>query len=218
MRGHRWLVAALAAWGALGASARAQMPGQPVLQNAWTNPGLTVAGNFGASEGTRGYGVAASWGPASGRLALALGAGALDPKEGKTVGAAGARLSIPAPGLRRDRAVGLAVFAGVGGARPEGGSLLYVPAGIAGGWRRAIGETRGISVYVAPFYGWSRISADGVSQSDGVVRVSVGVDFAVTRSIGVSGGYETGQTAGEGNPGATGDVFGLGISYALGRR
>jgi hypothetical protein len=42
--------------------AAAQMPGAPILQNAWASPGIVVAFNFaGGSEGPV-YSAAASWG------------------------------------------------------------------------------------------------------------------------------------------------------------
>jgi hypothetical protein len=49
------------------------------------------------------------------------------------------------------------------------------------------------------------------------VRASFGVDVAVVPSLGITVGYELGQTADADEPGATGGTFGVGISYAFRR-
>lgn len=209
----------LAVLGALAAeTAAAQMPGQPVLQNAWVNPGITLAANAGIANEANGYAAALSWAPGGARFGLAAGLGAYVPDGGSTTTAFGARLAVPIPVLRRDGSFGVAAFAGGGAARDGDTRLVRLPAGIALGWRKALGETRGISAYATPFYAWSRATVGDVSVSDGAVRVSAGLDFAVTRSIGVSAGYETGQKSVDGNPGPAGDVFGVGVSYLLRRR
>jgi len=81
---------------------------------------------------------------------------------------------------------------------------------------RAFGANgRGVSAYLSPFYSWARVRQDQQTITHGLFRVSVGVDAAVSQSVGVTIGYETGANAGEGQPGATGGIFGLGVSYAL---
>ncbi len=228
----------LAAPGAL-----AQMLGVPVLQNAFANPGITVAGNFGTQDGARGYGAAAAWAPGSGRFQLSVGGGVLDAE------AAGGSV-IPGGSTSDDRtrtftwgarasfsflerasgSIGVGAFAGAGGLSRDRVTQLRVPLGASLGWRRAIGETRAISVYVAPFYLLSEtrldlggIDCDVVACPDetdraGSFRVSGGVDFALARAIGITVGYEDGQRADDAEPGPSSGVFGVALSYAFGRR
>ncbi|MDQ3696853.1 MAG: hypothetical protein M3373_02345 [Gemmatimonadota bacterium] len=201
----------------VGGTARAQMPGQPVLQNAFSSPGVTVAANYGTGDSVRGYAGAASWAPPNGRFQVSAGLGAVEPEGEDLVLSWGARVMAPLPLLRPEGSLAVAAFAGAGGASPDGSTVLFAPVGVAAGYRRALGATRGLSIYVAPFYGWSRASADEATSSSGVVRVSLGIDLAISQSLGVSAGYETGATAEDGNPGSSGDVFGVGVSYVLRR-
>jgi hypothetical protein len=97
---------------------------------------------------------------------------------------------------------------------------MHLPAGIAAGYRRALGETRAISVYGSSFYGWTRLTSDvgGAEKvSKGLIRFSGGLDVALTPGFGVTIGYEAGATADADEPGPTGSVFGIGLSYAFGR-
>jgi hypothetical protein len=96
--------------------------------------------------------------------------------------------------------------------------LLHVPVGVAVGYRRALGATRGISVYAAPIYSWNRSTLGDSSTSRGVLRVSVGLDVALIRSVGLTLGYETGASAEDAEPGPRSGVFGAGLSYAFGGR
>jgi len=106
------------------------------------------------------------------------------------------------------------------GVTSKGGvTMSSFPVGVALGYRHALGTTRGISAYVAPFYSIARISGDSLSKSTGgAIRASVGVDVTVARQIGVTLGYETGADAKDGTPGPRGGVFGVGVSYALHRQ
>ena len=113
--------------------------------------------------------------------------------------------------------LGIGAFAGVGGATQDEVKLLHVPAGASISWRTRLGERRGISLYAAPFYSWTRVSVEDESQSKGLIRASFGVDVAVVPALGITVGYELGQKAGEDEPGATGGAFGVGVSYALRR-
>jgi hypothetical protein len=91
-----------------------------------------------------------------------------------------------------------------------------IPLGISAGYRRAVGASgRGISAYVSPFYTWARVRANGKTDTNGLFRVSVGVDAAVLPQVGVTVGVETGQKAGDGDVGTSGTLFGVGVSYAL---
>jgi hypothetical protein len=92
-----------------------------------------------------------------------------------------------------------------------------VPAGASISFRTRLGERRGISFYAAPFYSWTRASIGDESDKKGLVRASFGVDIAVVPSLGITVGYELGQTADADEPGATGGMFGVGVSYALRR-
>jgi hypothetical protein len=191
----------------------AQLPGLPVLQNAYSNPGITLGVNAGFASDAKSYAFAASWGPGSGSFVFSGGVGALSPDSGSAVTAFGGRVAFAVPWLRRLGDLGGAVFVGAGGATRSRVSTLSVPAGVAIGWRRAFGA-RGISVYAAPFYGWTRVS-DGGSASAGLFRVSAGVDVTVMPKLGVTLGVESGATAKDGDPGPTGTVFGAGVSYAF---
>jgi hypothetical protein len=193
----------------------AQLPGVPVLQNAFANPGLTVAVNYGHSDDSKAYAGAIAWAPASTRFQITGGFGAVDPQPGDRTAAWGARAAVPITQSMMEGKLGIGAFAGVGGASP----LLHVPAGASISFRTRMGERRGISFYAAPFYSWSRTSDDGESDSKSLLRVSVGVDIAVVPSLGITVGYELGQTADDeaGEPGATSGMFGVGLSYALRR-
>jgi hypothetical protein len=199
---------------ALALSARAQMLGAPVLQNAFTNHGFTIGVDFGAGNDLKSYGGAAAWSPMSAKYQISGGEAYLDPKIGSGTATYGARLMVP--DLNRTSPFGVAPFVGVGGATIEGVTDWQIPVGISGGYRRALGTNgRGISAYVSPFFTWSRIRENGQTTGHSLFRVSIGVDAAVLPQVGITVGYETGQKAGEEEPGATGGIFGLGISYAL---
>jgi hypothetical protein len=205
---------------ALGAprGAGAQMLATPVLQNAFTNPGVTAAANFGSTTGARAYGLAAAWAPGRGRFALSGGVGWLDPAavDASARTTYGARLAL---GVRQfmSGALGVAGFVGVGGAAKKGDTpaVTTLPVGVSVGWRHAVGATRGVSVYAAPFYSLARSSVGGSTVNSGVFRVSGGVDFSLTPRIGVTIGAETGAEAKAGKPGPRSSVFGAGLSYAF---
>jgi hypothetical protein len=209
------LVAALSAVG--WTSLLAQLPGVPVLQNAFSNPGLTIGINYGKGNDSKAYAGALSWAPASARFQVTGGFGAFEPDGADRANAWGARASVPITQTMMAGKLGIGAFAGVGGASRDGVSLLHVPAGASISWRTRLGERRGISLYAAPFYSWTRVKADEESQNKGLLRASLGVDVAVVPSLGVTVGYELGQKAGEDEPGATGGTFGVGVSYALRR-
>ena len=192
-----------------------QIPGQPVLQNAFTNPGWAFGVNYGDSDEALGYGGAVAWGNASAKLGVSLGVGVWDPSQGDNVFAWGARGMWSPLRFGRDQ-LGAAVFAGVGGARQGELDLIEVPIGISAGYRAAIGDSRGISVYVAPFLRLSRADlGGGAGETNALFRASVGVDVAVLPRVGVTLGYEFGATADAGEPGPNGGIFGLGVSYVM---
>ena len=196
--------------------ARAQMLGAPVLQNAFTNRGVTVGVDFGSGSDLSSYGAAVSWSPMSAKYALAGGIAYLDPKFGSGTATYGARLMVPV--FHRFPQFGIAPFVGMGGATRSGVTDWQIPLGVALGYRRALGESgRAVSAYVSPFYSWARVRENGLTSTHGLFRVSFGVDAAVLPQVGVTVGYETGAKAGVGEAGATGGIFGLGVSYALHR-
>ena len=199
---------------------QAQMLGLPVLQNGFSNPGITVAVNYGTAEGVRGYGLAAAWAPVSGRFQVSGGGGGYDPDEGKAWFTYGGRVGVPLTKLTGNGSFGVAPFAGLGAASRQGIAIMHLPVGIAAGYRRALGDTRAISVYGSSFYGWTRLTSDAPdveTVSNGVIRFSGGLDVALTPGLGVTVGYEAGAKADAGEPGPTGSVFGIGLSYAFGR-
>ena len=197
----------------------AQMPGQPVIQNAFSNPGVTIGANFGRAQDqdVSGFAGAMAWSPSTGRFQISAGAGVVKPGEGDGVFAWGARAMLPIALHKLGDSFGIGMFVGAGGATDNGANQLNATPGATIGYRRALGSTRGISVYAAPFYSWSRIDAGDVAVRGGSFRVSFGVDVTVVRSIGLTVGYETGAEADEGDAGPLGDVFGIGLSYALRR-
>jgi len=192
----------------------AQMLGAPVLQNAFTNSGFTVGVDYGSGNRQQSYGGAVAWSPATGIFQLDAGIAYLHSRNASGTATYGARLMVPV--LTRTSAFGVSPFVGMGGANFSGINDWQIPLGIAAGYRRALGANgRGISAYVSPFYSWARVRQDQQTLTHGLFRVSIGVDAAVSQSVGVTLGYETGAKAGEGQPGATGGIFGLGVSYAL---
>jgi len=198
------------------AIARAQMLGAPVLQNAFANRGVTIGADFGSGSDLSSYGAAVAWSPMSATYVLSGGIAYLDPKFGSGTATYGARLMVPV--LKRFPQFGLAPFVGMGGATRSGVTEWQIPLGIAAGYRRAWGTSgRAISGYVSPFYSWGRVRRNGETSTHGLFRVSFGVDAAVLPQVGVTVGYETGAKAGVGEAGATGGIFGLGVSYALHR-
>jgi hypothetical protein len=216
---HRLSVRAVTASLAMFAASElaAQMPGVPVLQNAFANPGLTIAVNYGNSDESQAYAGALAWAPSSARFQVTGGFGAVDPELGDRSSAWGARASVPITQTMMNGKLGIGAFAGVGGASQDTVSLLHVPVGASISFRMRLGERRGISLYAAPFYSWTRRSIDDESDNKGLVRASFGVDVAVVPSLGITVGYELGQTADADEPGATGGTFGVGVSYAFRR-
>jgi hypothetical protein len=197
--------------------ARAQMPGAPVLQNAWAAPGIVVAGNFAGGSGTSVYGGAAAWAPASGRFQLSAGAGAQTSTGGGGRVVYGARVALPVMQLMAGK-LGVAAFAGIGGGPEKGSdttrSNSVIPAGVAVGYRQAIGTAgRGISAYVDPNYQHHK----GVAGSQGYFRLGAGLDAGISPRFGVTFGFETGAGAKTGKVGPQGTSYGVGVSMKLGR-
>jgi hypothetical protein len=203
----------------VGRPVHAQMLGLPVLQNGFSNPGATVAVNYGTAKDVRGYGLAGAWAPVSGRFQVSGGIGGYDPDDGATWLTYGGRVGVPLTMFTGNGSFGVAPFAGLGAASRKGTAIMHLPIGVAAGYRRALG-TRAISVYGSSFYGWTKITgnADEVENvSKGLIRFSGGLDVALLPKLGVTIGYEAGQSADAGEPGPTGSAFGIGVSYVFRR-
>jgi hypothetical protein len=203
----------------LAASAEAQMPDAPVLQNAWASPGMVGAINIGGGSGGTVYAGAVSFAAGS-RLQLSGGLGYQTRTGARARTVYGLRAAVPFGGATS--AFGFAAFAGVGGGSGTGSggavdslaSTTQVPIGASLAWRRGFSKMRGVSVYASPSY----VLYSGGSKSGGLVRLGLGADLGLTNTTGVTVGAELGQTRPRGVGGPSGVLFGLGVSYAFGRR
>jgi hypothetical protein len=225
------------------ASAGAQLPGAPLLQNVWATPGLVGAVNVAGGGGSTVYAAALSWTPQFGSLQVSGGTG-FATGIGSSRGAYGLRVAAPFGGASAE--VGFAVFGGVGAAstrttsttvsctvvRPEcavitpvvsrSGLITFdsttnstvIPIGASIGWRRATGGSTGISLYTSPAF----VYYGGGTTSTGLMRVGIGIDAGFTPNIGMTAGFEFGGTRPQAIGGPSGVVYGLGVSYAFTRR
>lgn len=210
-------LATLAALLAPGQAAFAQMPGVPVLQNAFSNPGITAGANVGSSSVGAAYGAAVAWAPGSGRFQVSGGLGvhtfkSSATKSTPTYGVRGA-YALPWPGGGAG-SFGTAAFVGFGGATSDDIRVSTIPVGASVSWRRALGETRAFSVYAAPFFEWSRRTVgEGAEVSASRFRGSVGGDVTILPRLGATVGYQLGGSSAD--DGSSGGVFGLGVSWAF---
>jgi hypothetical protein len=215
---------ALIVWSAfLAGSAGAQMPGVPVLQNAWASPGIVGALNMAGGDGSI-YAAAAAWSPASARFQLSGGIGLRSRSGQGSKSVYGVRAAIPFGGASSD--FGFGAFGGVGGGQSSSSgasgsattdtvaNTTVIPVGIAIGWRHSLGAMRGFSVYATPAY----LFFSGGTSNTGLVRTAVGADIGISRALGVTAGVEFGQNRTRGEGGPSGTLYGLGVSYAVGRR
>jgi hypothetical protein len=195
--------------------ATAQMPGTPVLQNAFANPGITGAVNFSSLQGTTSYAAAGAWAPGSARFQFSAGAGVQTHTGQANRTVYGARLNVPVFGA--DKSLGASVFVGWGAL--SGGTMdstvakAVLPVGATVSYRLALGQTRGISIYGSPLY--ESITRGGGAARTGVFRGAVGLDVGITSSIGLTLGMDMGkkEPAESGKP--SGTAFGAAVSYAL---
>lgn len=193
----------------------AQLPGAPVLQHAFSNPGLTVAGNYASGDGTTLLGAALAYAPGAGRFQLSGGVGTLSFDEADDRATAyGARLGFPIFSFATGRG-GIALFGGVGGATIDTVKLLQVPAGVGAGWRMGLGATRALSVYATGTVLWARHTVADSSESAYRVRFAAAADVTVIRNLGLTVGFEGGANADAGEPGPTGSILGVGLSWAF---
>ena len=219
--GMMWarVVTAGAMVGCVAIPAMAQMPGTPTLQNAFANPGITAALDAAGLGGAQSYAAAVAWAPGSARFQFSGGIGAQRRTGASTRTAYGARLNIPVMGATSS--FGVSIFAGYG-AISGGGDMdstvtkALIPVGATASFRRAIGTSRGFSVYGSPIF--ESVTRGGGASNASVFRGAVGVDLGITSAIGLTLGLELGgkQPVESGKP--TGTAFGAALSYALGAR
>jgi hypothetical protein len=205
------------------------MPGVPVLQNAFVNPGWTAALNLASLGGASSYGAAGAWGsggagtsPIAAQLSAGVGFQTRSGHPTQTI--FGARVNVPflfgstSSGI--GKRVGASLFAGYGVRSAEGEgenghpdsavAKTVLPIGATVGYRTALGASHGFAIYLSPIYEWlTRVRGGSV----GAFRAAAGVDFAITQSIGATLGIEFGQTgvAGSGRP--TSESYGFALSY-----
>jgi hypothetical protein len=213
-------------------SAGAQMPGAPILQNAWATPGMVGAVDIAGGADGSVYAGAISWTPGSGRFQFSGGAGFASHTGGGSGGVYGARVAIPFGGA--SSTIGFAAFAGIGGGSAvhrqtsvqttntlpivtvdSTSTTTQIPVGAAIGWRHAIGASHGLSFYGTPAYVFE---TGGTGGTKGLFRVGVGADFGITSALGATVGADFGQSRARGLGGPSGAQYGVGVSYAFGHR
>lgn len=200
--------------------AGAQMPGAPVLQNAWAAPGIVVAADIAGGSGSSVYAGALGWAPASGRFQFSGGAGYQSSTGQKGRAVYGARVAMPVMQMMSGK-LGIAAFAGIGGgagtSKTAADSLMsrmVIPAGLAIGYRQAIGTSgRGFSVYVDPGYHYH----SGDAGNTGAFRIGYGLDVGISSRFGLTLGGESGGNAAASEVGPRGASWGIGLSMKLGR-
>lgn len=195
------------------ASAASQLPGLPVLQNAFANPGITVGLNYGRAVDLTGYAVAVAWAPRSGRFAISGGVGSAKPDDTTASAAYGGRVSVPVLHVMQG-ALGVGAFAGFGTWPFANRSVAVL--GVAAGYQRPIGSL-GVSVHAAPSYQRYSISSATEDVSGGLFRFAAGVDVSFGGRFGATLGFESGARHRSDALGTSSSIFGLGVSYALRR-
>ena len=211
--------AVIAATLSTGASAAAQMPGAPTLQNAFVNPGITAAVDASGLGGATTYAAAAAWAPGSARFQVSGGVGAQLRTGASTRTAFGARLNFPVLGAASS--FGVSVFAGYGaisggGAMDSSVAKALIPVGGTASYRRAIGSSRGFSIYGSPIF--ESVTRGGGASRVSVFRGAIGVDLGITSAIGLTLGLELGGKQPETSGKPSGTAFGAALSYALGAK
>ena len=186
-------------WGGSVSFLEAQIPGAPVLQNGFITPGLIVAADAGAGWNHGVAAAAASYAPNSRSVALSAAAGAGFP-DGPAF-AYGVRATLPIPVFPRRGALGVVGFVGIGGLFGPT-TVTDIPIGAGIGYRHALGESGGISVYATPFYLIQRSGGN-----EGSFRTGLGTDVTVTPRMGVTFGADAGTRGGP--------RFGAGIAYLI---
>lgn len=200
-------------------TAAGQMPGSPTLQNAFANPGITAAVDASGLGGATTYAGAAAWAPGSARFQFSGGVGAQLRTGAGTRTAYGARLNFPVMGATGS--FGVSVFAGYGaitggGAMDSSVAKALIPVGATASFRRAIGSSRGFSIYGSPIF--ESVTRGGAGSRASVFRGAVGLDLGITSAIGLTLGLEVGGKQPETSGKPSGTAFGAALSYALGAK
>ena len=197
---------------AAAAASHAQLPGLPVFQNAFANPGMTAAVNYGRASEITAFAAAGAWAPGAARFQLSAGVGTVVPDgPAESDLAYGGRVSMAIRQFGSGR-MGLGAFAGVGAAREA--SLANGIGGVSLGYRRPMGAG-GIAAFVSPYYMYSRQDVAGTTSSTSLVRAGIGVDVSFFRKFGITVGADFGGKPDAGKPGPTSSIFGIGVSYAF---
>ena len=201
----------------MGDVSRAQMPGTPVLQNAFANPGITAAVDASSLQSMWSYAAAAAWAPGSARFQLSGGVG-LQTHSGSNRTVYGARANFPVYGATGN--LGASLFVGWGGLSggPNDSTVAKttLPVGATIGYRHALGETRGVSIYASPIY--ESITRGGGGSRVSVWRGALGLDLGVTSAIGLTLGLEFGSNEPPESAKPSGTAFGAAISYSIAAR
>ncbi len=181
-----------------------QMPGVPVLQNAWAAPGVVAAIDASGGSGSNVWAGALAWSPA-GRWQVSGGLGVRSTTGSGSHAVYGARVALPLAQMMGGK-LGLGVIAGFGGgprvAADSTTPSSLIPVGVSIGFRQPMG-TRGFSVYATP----SIQRASGGAGASTAFRVATGLDVGLTKNIGLTGGLEFGQAAGAGKVGTRGHAL-----------
>jgi len=212
------VTALLAACAMLGDSTRAvaQMPGTPVLQNAFANPGFTAALDVGSLGGASSYAAASAWAPGSAHFQFSGGIGVQTRTSSPTRTVYGFRLNVPLLGATSN--FGASIFAGYGGL--SGGGIdssttkSLVPLGATLGYRLGFGGGHGVSIYGSPVY--EAVTRGAGAGSANVFRGAVGLDIGITSAIGATLGIEFGGKNDPESGKPSGTAFGAALSYMIG--
>lgn len=200
----------------LASKAAAQMPGTPVLQNAFANPGMTAALNVASLGGASSYVAAGAWAPGTAHFQFSGGIGVQTRTSSPTRAVYGVRLNIPIIGATSN--FGASIFAGYGGL--SGGEIdssttkSLVPLGATIGYRMALGGNHGVAIYGSPVY--EIATRGGGAGTANVFRGAVGLDIGITSAIGATLGIEFGQKNDTESGKPSGTAFGAALSYMIG--
>ena len=191
----------------------AQAPGLPVLQDAFFSRGFGIGVDAAGGDGTSTRAVAASYSPLSGTLQLVAGAGTMRFSKASST-SYGVRAAFRFRTFGAQRQIGAAIFVGAGGAGAKETRVARAPFGLSLAYRRALGTTRALAVYAAPYYDATRVTrADGSADKGSRFRSGIGADVAITPSIGAGLGVDIGGKGAVGSSLAGSTQFGGGVSY-----
>jgi hypothetical protein len=192
------------------------MPGTPVLQNAFANPGITAALNVASLGGASSYVAAGAWAPGTAHFQFSGGIGVQTRTSSPTRTVYGARLNIPIIGATSN--FGASIFGGYGGL--SGGGIdsstakALVPLGATLGYRLTFGGNHGASIYGSPVY--EIVTRGGGAGNANVFRGALGLDIGITSAIGATLGIEFGQKNDSESGKPSGTAFGAALSYVIG--